>query len=289
MKNLALILLATCCICETGMAQGGSPRSDVNSNEVTQSGQDHGTASAETGTSRSDSTSSPTRRSTSGRQISPLKPLKTQSGTMPGFMQRAGERLAAQSARTGNSRSNGAFNQQSSQLNQSGLNSIQQENLQQIFLNNALLFDSNSDNQLAYNELRNLFILMISENSVNNNYWRGIDYGSRIGGGVSYGQTPLNNSRPTNSNNQAFNSRSQAPALAILLADSIPTVQGTTLRDATLLFLILTMQFDINGDGALDQSELQRFANALLNNQLNLTQAVQQLQPQRQPTNQRFQ
>lgn len=294
MKKISLAILVVCCLgqvnlaqvslgqdsrenAETGKSQSSSPPPTASSvttsptGASSKSGNEAGqAASAGAVNSEQAATQRPPTRRSSGRQISPLKPLKTMSGTMPGFMQRAAVRNSQQAAQAG---------QQNTGRSAAGT----QQSLQQVFLNNALLFDENSDNRLAANELKNLFILLVSENNQNtqNNYY-GFNSGFGLAGGVQFGGNPNFNQVNRNLNNQGFNQPQniaqtpfvQTPSVALLLSGGLPNVDSASLQEAILLFLLLTLQFDTNGDGALNQAEIQLFATALLNNQFNLNPAA---------------
>lgn len=306
MKKLSLLILVACCVGELSLAQDGqrAPRtgngpgagqaatSPAASQSAVSSGSNVAGSSAgvsATGGRQSAIGSSTSGRQSTGRQLSRLKPLRTQSGSMPGFMQRAGLRNSNQTLQSAseaggpadrNGLNSRASNQRGAQQNpnrnpsqnpNANLSSAgNQQNLQQVFLNNALLFDENSDNQLAANELRNLFILLISENNQNNYYGYGNGFGfgngNRIVGGTRYDQANQN------SRNQGYQGAQ--------FFGTAPNVQGSSLEEAILLFLLLTLRFDTNGDGGLNPAEIQQFATALLNNELNLNQAANQL-PQR--------
>lgn len=310
MKHLALILLAAGCICETTLAEENRQKNDTEKIQQVeppstqaspadpppkdspplkrQPPLQQGSSQLDSGSQQSGNAGTPSGafnqqpQRSSGRQLSKLKPLKTISGSIPGYMMRASQANSNQSASQGQRQFGNASGRG---RGQNGLTSSQQSSLQQIFLNNSLLFDSNGDNLLAANELKDLFLLLISQNNVTNNYsaFNNFGYGSSTFGQPQYAQTNRNPSSYQSSNNRqsSNSSRSRSQSLAILLAGSIPAIQGTDLQDATLLFLLLTMQFDTNNDGALDQQELRRFAAALLNNDLNLTQVTQQVQRQR--------
>ena len=104
-----------------------------------------------------------------------------------------------------------------------------------------------------------------------NNYYGygngfGFGNGNRIVGGTRYDQANQN------SRNQGYQGAQ--------FFGTAPNVQGSSLEEAILLFLLLTLRFDTNGDGGLNPAEIQQFATALLNNELNLNQAANQL-PQR--------
>ncbi|MEP3481693.1 MAG: hypothetical protein ABJZ55_20790 [Fuerstiella sp.] len=244
-------------------------------------------ALATVGSVSTGTTSQPSQgRRSSGRQFSPLKPLRTQSGSMPGFIQRAAARNSGPAAARGFEFGSSTAGSPRTGRSVSGRSIVSnQPSLQQTFLNNAMLFDANSDRQLAANELKNLFILLVSENiqnTQNHYYGFGNGFGNRFVGGVQYGQSGLRRGRSTGNQNFVNQSRvAQLPTIGFLVSDAIPSIQSSSMQEAILLFLLLTLQFDVDGDGALDRAEIQRFATALLNNELNLNQAAVQAQRRR--------
>ncbi len=127
------------------------------------------------------------------------------------------------------------------------------------FTNNAMLFDGDGDQQLAAHELRNMFVVLVSQQQQQQISIRG------------------NNPAGSNTSPQPFASNvnqvgSQAGSAG--LSGGAPIAQGTAIRQAILIFLQLVMQFDANGDGLLSQAELLQFANALSQYDMNLLAAA---------------
>lgn len=336
MKILPIAVLAMCCLCELGIAQGRNQESN-SSGQASSPAASSSSGSTGTSTNRSGNVSgsssqpsqnspeqnagpqnvgpqnagpqnggpqsnngdrlgqgSPNQQRTSGRRFSELKPLRTRRGTFPGFMQRAGERRNAafnQNA-AGNVQANVGQqiigNQNSGNRpgmqQRPGSGNVNQQNLQQVFLNNALLFDSNSDNQLAAHELSNLFLVLVSENNQNNNYYGNPWFNNGIWSlGTRYDSANQNQprqtapSQPGGTGSMAIGGGGSGGSdINVFVGSGVSSLQGVQLQDALLLFLFLTLQFDQDGDGALNQSELSRFAARLLNNDLNLAGTAQQ-------------
>lgn len=117
-------------------------------------------------------------------------------------------------------------------------------NPQSAFAQNALRFDLNGDQQLAANELSSLF-------------------------GVSLAQSrqirqkrfpPL---RPGGIATQAVSTQIVQSAGPTIPRQQIGFLQRQDVRDAAGLFLLLALQFDLNGDGMLNVAELRLLASAL--------------------------
>ena len=130
----------------------------------------------------------------------------------------------------------------------------------QQFTDNAMLFDIDGDSQLAAHELRNMFVILVSQQQEQQVNIRG------------------NGSSPTNSNLQntqgAINQNGSSPMTSGSGGGGGQVAQGAAIRQAIFIFLQLVMQFDSNGDGLLSQAELQQFANSLLQNDMNLVGAA---------------
>ena len=119
-----------------------------------------------------------------------------------------------------------------------------------------MLFDFNNDQQLAAHELRNLFVLLVSQSQQQTAYRNTTPLSQRISNPYYTGSS-ANNGYLINTGTRG---------------SGIP--QGQAIRQAILIFLRLVMQFDANGDGLLSQAELNLFADALLNNNLSLVGAA---------------
>lgn len=276
----------------SSVSSGSAVSGSSGGGSIGSSSQASGVSGAAIGQSNPSSVQQPSAGRSSGRQIAPLKPLRTVTGSMPGFMQRAASRMSQQASQPLNANGNlnnggttsGTLANQGSfqirgQQNQSTANSNTQQSLQQVFLNNAMSFDGNSDNQLAANELKNLFLLLVSENTQNNYY--GFNSGFGLASGVQIGRYANFNQANQSQFNQGFNQVQpqgvvQTPNISLLLSGGVPNIDSSSLQEAILLFLLLTLQFDTDGDGALNQAEIQRFALALLNNEFNLASAANQ-------------
>lgn len=117
-------------------------------------------------------------------------------------------------------------------------------NPQSAFAQNVLRFDLNGDQQLAANELSSLF-------------------------GVSLAQSrqirrkrfpPL---QPGGNATQAVNTQIVQSAGPTIPRQQIGFLQRQDVRDVAGLFLLLALQFDLNGDGMLNVAELRLLASAL--------------------------
>lgn len=135
-------------------------------------------------------------------------------------------------------------------------NRIQTIDPRRQFTENAMLFDFNNDQQLAAHELRNLFVLLVSQSQQQTAYRNTTPLSQRISN-PSYKGSSANAGYLINTGTRG---------------SGIP--QGQAIRQAILIFLRLVMQFDANGDGLLSQAELNLFADALLNNNLSLVGAA---------------
>lgn len=114
------------------------------------------------------------------------------------------------------------------------------------FTNNAFLFDSNGDGQLAAHELSNMFLVLTSDLDAEDN-------------GASRG---------------SVNGVSQESVNQNLL-------RRQSVREAESVFLKLTLDFDRNADGLLNRGEVGNLAGCLQQNNLSLLDASQQAtQPQ---------
>ena len=131
------------------------------------------------------------------------------------------------------------------------------------FTENAMRFDLNSDQQLAAHELRNLFVVLVSQmqaqqqqvfNPSNNNRNTGVPQNSGL----------------------AANPAAAGNTGGTVGGGTNGVSQNAAIQQAIFIFLRLVMQFDSNGDGLLSQAELNRFAQALLENDMNLAGAAAQ-------------
>ena len=131
----------------------------------------------------------------------------------------------------------------------------EEQNATREFTVNALRFDFNGDRQLAANELQNMFVFLASQQNqaigpyVNGGYRRQLS--QRLFGNGGQGRTVQTTTTTM----------------------TAPVVQGLAIQRAAQVFLQLILQFDLNNDGMLSQTELMRFAQALLQNDLSLVNA----------------
>lgn len=142
--------------------------------------------------------------------------------------------------------------QQRGQPGQQNYGRSQGNDLTRTFTENAMKFDLNRDRQLAAHELRSLFIVLTSQMQQQTQFTN---------------TTPLRN-RVFNGN-QNFSGTTSGNS-----GGGGGAPQGLAIRQAIFIFLQLVMQFDSNNDGLLSQAELNQFANALLQNNLNLAAAA---------------
>lgn len=161
------------------------------------------------------------------------------------------------------------FSQERSRSNSTGQNGQNQRSSgrrsrtagsQTEFIRNALRFDTNSDKQLAANELANLFHVLASSQQASTS----VTQPQR----TSTTSTSTQSTTTTNSNVQA----------------DANFIQRDSVRQALILFLQLALQFDANGDGLLSQPELFNLASGLLANDLSLLNAATQSAGQRSTT-----
>ncbi len=132
------------------------------------------------------------------------------------------------------------------------------ETYRREFSNNALRFDTNSDGQLAANELTNLFLVLASSLQLQQtNYYNNL-YQRQNNQASAPSTTTTSVTHSTSGYGQPFANVNQRFA------------QRQDMRQAAFLFLQMAMQFDSNGDGLLSQAELLQLAGALIANDMNL-------------------
>jgi len=136
------------------------------------------------------------------------------------------------------------------------------ETYRREFSNNALRFDTNSDGQLAANELTNLFLVLASSLQLQQtNYYNNL-YQRQNNQASAPSTTTTSVTHSTSGYGQPFANVNQRFA------------QRQDMRQAAFLFLQMAMQFDSNGDGLLSQAELLQLAGALIANDMNLLNAA---------------
>lgn len=129
------------------------------------------------------------------------------------------------------------------------------------FTENAMRFDANSDSQLAAHELRNMFVVLVTQMQQQQ-----IVQSSNSRQNQGRNQQPSTNGFSSSSGGNGFGGGGGQGAVP----------QGLAIRQAIAVFLQLVMAFDANGDGQLSEGELNQFATALLQNNMNLANASAQ-------------
>lgn len=248
--SLPLVL----CSMSTLSAQGPDrqPGSDGD-NQPSQPSQAPQQSPNNSGLQNSDASSGPRNQNAARRNQAPLD---VESGAIPELFSRDQDRLQGR----------GQSGQQSNRGNRRRSDGDRTGSSRE-FIQNALKFDANSDQQLAANELANLFhVLASSQRNQRHNDGHPPQQGHQGGQNLQPARPVTQTTRTTTSSSTGTGT-SQADANFI---------QRQSVREALLLFLQLSLQFDTNGDGLLSQAELRGLATALLNNDMGLLNAATQ-------------